>query len=64
MGLKKMVSRIPALRYIREVRQGTEEQRSKADELNKRAIPLVTSLKASYERNHVSELVDKAFGRP
>lgn len=64
MGLKKMVSRIPALRYIREVRQGSEEQKQRAEKSRAVAIPLTTSLKDAYERNHFSDLVDKHFGRP
>lgn len=59
-----MVSRIPALRYINEVREGTREQKARAEELKRRANPLVTNLRDAYERNHVTDLVNKAFGRP
>jgi len=61
MGLRKMVSRIPALRYIQDVKRGSEAQRERALESYQRAIPLVTDLRNAYERNHVSDLVDKTF---
>jgi len=61
MGLKKMASRIPALRYIQDVRRGTEQQKERAEKLSQKAVPLVTSLRDAYERNHVTELVDRTF---
>jgi hypothetical protein len=59
--LKMLVNRLPGVKYVNEVRRGTEEQEKRADQLQRETAPIVANLKDIYSRNHFKELVYDAF---
>lgn len=61
MGLKTMVSRIPLIRYIQDVKRGTEQQKERAENLRQAIAPVTANLEALYAKNHVHELVAETF---
>lgn len=61
MGLKKMVKRLPIFAYAEAVRRGSEEQQKRAENMREAAAPVIESVRSSYERNHVAELVRTVF---
>lgn len=59
--LKSMVGHLPLVKYLRDVRRGSEQQQERAEQLAKEAAPLVESLRVKIENNHFGDLVKQTF---